>query len=257
MPPLPFSSTPGLVRPLAVWALAAILAWSAPGLCAPAEAPQGLAGSGLSKVEMRWLRGAWPVITAARQSGMALDLVVQPQPTPGAAPLALAFVGGRCKMVLSMRGNPAAEATLAAIAPELLDVSLELMAAHELGHCRRYLDGAWHGLPAGFAAAPVAGLPPALRAEVEEMAAERREEGYGDLVGLAWTRQQHPDIYPELQAWLLAERLRDRVAGSPHDTRAWVELAGSGSALATGSIFGAAAALWSAGLSRKPIADSH
>jgi len=39
-------------------------------------------------------------------ANLPLDIVVQPQPTPGKAPLALAFVDGRCKLVLSMRENP-------------------------------------------------------------------------------------------------------------------------------------------------------
>ena len=57
------------------------------------------------------------------------------------------------------------------------------------------------------------------------MSASRREEGYGDLVGLAWTAERHPQHYARLHAWLLAERSRDLVPGSPHDTLAWVRLA--------------------------------
>src|SRR6185295_16769197 len=106
----------------------------------------------LSAVENRWLQGAWPVVAFAKQAQLPLDIVVQPQPAPGQAPLGLAFVDGRCKLVLSMRGNAEAEATLERIEPALLGPTLELMAAHELGHCRRYLDGAWMGLPAGFSA---------------------------------------------------------------------------------------------------------
>ena len=109
-----------------------VLAWAS-GLAAAAD---------LSPTEQRWLRGSWPVVAYAKAAGMPLDIVVQPQPTPGLAPLALAFIDGRCKLVLSMRGNPEAEATLARIEPELVGPTLELMAAHELGHCRRYLDGA-------------------------------------------------------------------------------------------------------------------
>ena len=66
-----------------------------------------LAG-GLTDIETRWLRGAWPVISQARADRLPLDLVVQPQPTPEAVPLALGFVDGRCKLVLSLRENPAA-----------------------------------------------------------------------------------------------------------------------------------------------------
>ncbi len=149
--------------------------------------------SELTPTEMRWLRGIWPVIGFARETRLPLDIVVQPQPTPGAAPLALAFAAGRCKLVLSMRGNPQAQATLARIQPDLLDATLELMAAHELGHCRRYLDGAWHGLPAGFiAAVPPDALNSEMRVAYADMKAARREEGYGDLVGLAWTQRHHP-----------------------------------------------------------------
>lgn len=210
---------------------------------APAQAAD------LSATERRWLQGAWPVVVFAKENQLPLDIVVQPQPSPGTAPLALAFIGGRCKLVLSMRGNDEAEATLERIAPDLLDATLELMAAHELGHCRRYLDGAWYSLPAGFKPAPPpAQLAPTLHADHAAMQATRREEGYGDLVGLAWTRQHHPQRYTRLHAWLVAERSHELIPGSHHDTLAWLRLAGDGSAPVAGSIFDAAAALWRAGL---------
>jgi hypothetical protein len=220
------------------------------GFIVSALASTACLAADLSATEMRWLQGAWPVITHARAAQMPLDIVVQPQPTPGAAPLALAFIDGRCKLVLSMRGNPQAQDTLDRIAPDLLDATLELMAAHELGHCRRYLDGAWFGLPAGF----VASLSPALGADVRaawaDMQAARREEGYGDLVGLAWTQQHHPQRYARLHAWLVAERSTDRIAGSHHDTLAWVQLARSGFAPTEASMFSTAAAVWAEGLAR-------
>ena len=205
-------------------------------------------GAELTDTEMRWLRGSWPVVAYARSAGMPLDVVVQPQAAPGAAPLALAFVDGRCKLVLSMRGNAEAEATLDRIEPELLGATLELMAAHELGHCRRYLDGAWYGLPAGFTPSIPDQLDPELRAAYVDMAALRREEGYGDLVGLAWTEQHHAAQYARLHAWLVEERTRDRVAGSPHDTLAWVRLAGHGVGTVDASIFAGPALLWRSGL---------
>lgn len=202
----------------------------------------------LTATEQRWLQGVAPVLSFARQNGVPLDVLVQPQATPGQAPLALGFVDGRCKLVLSMRGNPEAQATLERIAPELLDVTLELMAAHELGHCRRYLDGAWYRLPAGFAADLPRGLPPALRAAVAEMKAARREEGYGDLVGLAWVEQQHPQHYRRLWAWLNAERTKALQPGSHHDTLAWLKLARSGIGPGAPSIYAAATTLWLDGL---------
>ncbi|HEX2011006.1 MAG TPA: hypothetical protein VJN44_08725, partial [Roseateles sp.] len=160
---------------------------------------------------------------------------------------------GRCKLVLTMRGNPEAETTLERVAPELRDGALELMAAHELGHCRRYLDGAWHGLPAGFTpAAEPEGLSPELRQAYRHMRSTRREEAYGDLVGLAWVEQQRPQQYRQLHAWLLAERERELLPGSHHDTLAWLRLAAEPAALRGGmagsTIFTAAQPLWQAGL---------
>lgn len=202
----------------------------------------------LSAVETRWLQGMRPVVNYARSSGIALDIVVQPQPSAGIPPLAMAFVDGRCKLVLSMRGNPEAQATLDRIEPDLLDATLELMAAHELGHCRRYLDGSWYVLPAGF----VAGVPEAIGPELKEawqaMQATRREEAYGDLVGLAWTQRRHPQLYARLRAWLVAERSRELVPRSHHDTLAWVRRAAGGVMTDEKSMFTAAASVWQAGL---------
>ncbi|WP_298833253.1 hypothetical protein [uncultured Piscinibacter sp.] len=216
-----------------------LVAMLAAGACRAAD---------LSATEQRWLKGVWPVVAYARTSGLALDIVVQPQPTPGAAPLELGFVDGRCKLVFSMRDNPEAQATLDRIEPGLLAATLELMAAHELGHCRRYLDGKWHGLPAGFVASVPAAIGAELKPAYVQMQSTRREEGYGDLVGLAWTQRQHPQHYARLHAWRVAERSRDLIPGSHHDTLARVRLAGAGVAPGDVSIFTAADALWEAGL---------
>jgi len=202
----------------------------------------------LTPLETRWLEGIWPVVRFAKASQLPLDVIVQPQDAPGAAPLALGFVDGRCKLVLSLRGNPEAEATLERVEPDLADAALELMAAHELGHCRRYLDGTWFGARAGFAVDAPPGLDPELRAAWQTMRAVRREEGFADLVGLGWTREHHPHDYARLHAWLLDERSRDLIPGSHHDTLAWIRLADDADALADTSIFAAAARLWNAGL---------
>lgn len=225
------------------------MVWKAvSGFVALALASASCLAAELTGTELRWLQGSWPVVTYAKAAGIPLDIVVQPQLASGAAPLALAFVDGRCKLVLSMRGNPEAEATLDRIAPDLLGATLELMAAHELGHCRRYLDGAWYGVPAGFTPSIPDDLDPELRAAYVDMTALRREEGYGDLVGLAWTQLHHPRQYTQLHAWLVEERTRDRVAGSPHDTLAWVQLAERGIAPVDASLFAGPAALWLSGL---------
>ncbi len=222
---------------------------SIPGFVAALLASSACVAADLTPLETRWLKGAWPVVEFARQARLALDIVVQPQQSPGAAPLALGFVQGRCKLVLSMRGNPEAQATLERIEPDLLDATLELMAAHELGHCRRYLDGAWHDLPVAFRDDDAVDASDAASGtDLAAMKAARREEGYADLVGLAWARQRHPHLYERLHAWLVEERSRDLVRGSPHDTLAWVRLAEDGAALVGASIFARPAELWAAAL---------
>ncbi|MGM9481853.1 hypothetical protein ACS5PN_11775 [Roseateles sp. NT4] len=204
----------------------------------------------LTPLEMRWLQGIAPVVSHAREAlSLPLDIVVQPQAEPGTAPLALGFVDGRCKLVLSMRGNPEGQRQIDAIDPALLGPALELMAAHELGHCRRYLDGAWHGMPAGFVAAKAPdGLAPDLQQAWLDMRSTRREEAYGDLVGLAWTRARHFELYARLQAWLVAERSAELIPGSHHDTLAWLALARDPAVLEGRTMFEAADRVWANGL---------
>jgi hypothetical protein len=110
------------------------------------------------------------------------------------------------------------------------------------------LDDAWHELPAGFVASEPPDLDPALRATYLDMRAVRREEGYGDLVGLAWIQRHRPQQYSRLHAWLVAERSKDLIQGSHHDTLAWVRLAEHGIAPVDSSLFAGPAAMWAAGL---------
>jgi hypothetical protein len=208
------------------------------------------AAAELTPAEQRWVNAMAPVVAYARQQGLPLDIVVQPQDEPQAPPLALGYVDRRCKLVLSMRGNPRAATALSGLPTALQAPALELMAAHEVGHCRRYLDGAWHAMPARFHSEPPSGLSDSLRAAYDEMCATRREEAYGDLVGLAWTSRHHPDAYAALQTWLTSERSTDTVPGSHHDTVPWLRLAADPAALRNGSLFDAAQALWLRGLDR-------
>lgn len=201
--------------------------------------------AGLTPLEQRWVDGMSPVILEARNAGMPLDVAIRPQASADDAPVGLGFVNERCKLVLSLRGNPEGDAVLSRIPQGLEKPALELMAAHELGHCRRYLDGAWFGLPAGFSPGQVpAGLSADLQEAYRSMKSTRREEGYGDLVALAWTRQHHADQYAQLHAWLVSERTRDYLPGDHHDTLAWLQLARDPSALGAGSIFDAARPVW-------------
>lgn len=237
--------------------LAADLAADLPAKPATGRAPDRAAD--LLPLEQRWLQGIAPVLAFARATGYPLDIIVQPQDTPGHTPLAVAFVDGRCKLVLSMRGNAAAQGTLDAIPPDLLGAALELMAAHELGHCERYLAGAFARPPAGFRAAGTAagaatgstaypGLVAAAPRAGAWVQALRREEGYADLIGLAWIRHRHPQLYPRLHAWLLAERSSDALRGSAHDTRAWLRLVRDGALLADPAMFSNATRVWARGL---------
>lgn len=206
------------------------------------------AQSTLTDTETRWLQLSAPAIGYAREQGLPLDIVVQPQPTPGNAPLAMAYINGRCKLVLSMRGNPEAQSSLEAIPPDLLHPVVEAMAAHELGHCWRYVRGAWHTVPAGFAPAQRE-TDPVRSQQLNEMQQTRREEGFADLVGLAWTLKKHPQHYAKVHAWLVHYRQDDTLPGSHHDTLAWVQLAAEpGAFTAAGSLFEQAWPLWQQGL---------
>lgn len=202
------------------------------------------------------------MLAYARSLALPIDIVVQPQAGPNDVPMAMGFAARRCKLVLSLRGNPGAEAQLAGVAPERQGELIEAMAAHELGHCWRYVQGASHALPAGFVeAGDEAGdggaIDPALLAAARALRQTRREEGYADLVALAWTRRSHPADYARVHAWL--ERLRhdQPPARNGHDTRAWVRLARDGSRFgAAAQPFDDAMPLWREGLLMRQCAAS-
>lgn len=180
--------------------------------------------------------GAQPAVTfTPLKAALPVDVVVQPQPAPDLPPMGLAWIGGRCKFVLSLRGNPDAVATDARIAPELFDAAMQLMAAHELGHCTRHVRGEWMTEADG-----ATGRPPAL--------ATQREEAYADLVGLAWTQRHHAALYGRVHAWLLAERVLSRRQGPAHDTVAWAQLAARAERFGSRGIFAEADALWQEGV---------
>jgi hypothetical protein len=180
----------------------------------------------LTETEMKWLKAGAPVLAYAREQKLPVDIVVQPQVAAGEAPLAMGYVDGRCKLVLSMRGNKDAEAALVDVAPALVPVLIEAMVAHELGHCWRYAQGAWHTLPAGFVNnAADDKHDQEIADKHREMRDTRREEGLADLIGLAWTLKRHPELYSQAHAWLERVRADQPVPGSHHDTRVWVRLA--------------------------------
>jgi hypothetical protein len=213
--------------------------------CAPARAEASLTAQ-----ETRWLRAAGPVLAYSQRLQLPIDIVVQPKARPGDVPMAMGFDGKRCKLVLSLRGNPQAEAVLDRIAEAERGLMIEAIAAHEIGHCWRYAHGVWHALPAGFVEPGVRKLASASSlTRAKTMRESRREEGYADLVALAWTGRNHPAHYARVFGWLESLRARQPVARGAHDTRAWVGLARDAGAFErTGTPFDAAAALWSKGL---------
>jgi hypothetical protein len=208
------------------------------------------AGAELNATERAWLDAALPVLAYAQDQAWPLDIIVQPQPTPGETPLGMAFVAGRCKLVFSMRGNPEAQATLDRIAPGLVGPVVEAIAAHELAHCWRHLQNHWGTLPSRVQVSSYLDQVPADVADtLREMWRTRREEGYADLVGLAWTQQHHPALYAQVHAWNVQLRAEQVLETGPHDTRVWVRLAADPRQFtASGSVFERVQPLWLAGL---------
>ncbi len=164
--------------------------------------------------------------------------------------MGMAFIEGRCVLVLSMRGNPEAQATLDRMPPGLQGPVVEAIAAHELGHCWRHLRQTWGTLPSGLVELSGFSQVTAEQAVLlKDMWRTRREEGFADLVGLAWTLLHHPQHYAAVHAWHVRERAEQPVDTGPHDTRVWIRLAQDTAAFGhTGSVFERVAALWQAGL---------
>lgn len=204
-------------------------------------------GADLTEAETRWLTAGMPVLAYAKQIKLPIDIIVQPQARPNDVPMAMGFDKGRCKLVLSMRGNPDAEAILDAVAPAQRALMIEAMTAHEVGHCWRYAQGSWHALPSGFEGINrEQGDQGGLASELRDT---RREEGFSDLVALAWIQSRHPGQYAQVYDWLRQVRQQQPVDGGSHDTRAWLQLAPSGKVFsAQGSPFEQVTALWSKGV---------
>jgi hypothetical protein len=212
----------------------------------------GLASAAdLTEMEIRWLSAGAAVLSYAKQDlKLPLDITVQPQAGPNDVPLALGYDKGRCKLVLSMRGNPTAEDILNNVAPAQRPLMIEAMVAHEIGHCWRYAQGVWHVLPAGFEASQGRSNSAPREAAADQLRDTRREEGYADLVALAWIQQRHPDQYATVATWMRQVRAPSPAAGS-HSTLTWLQLAPTGAAFAPGlPVFEQATLVWRQGLSQ-------
>lgn len=203
----------------------------------------------LMPLEHHWIAIAQPVLAESRARGLPLDIVVQPQPNAGEPPVAMAFVAGRCKLVLTMRGpgdTPTAE-----VDADLAPPFVEAMFAHELAHCWRHARGAWHALPAGFRLLPGKAAADGRPSPPDDHHATRIEEGYADLVALAWTLKRAPADYGKVHRWLSDLRSAQPAEAADHDTRLWLALAADPGVFGPGgSIFERSAAVWQAGLER-------
>jgi len=215
-------------------------------LCAAASAH----ASRLTTQETKWLHAAAPVLDYAKSIALPVDIIVQPKAAPGAVPLAMGFAEGRCKLVLTMRGNPEAEQVLDDVPLAEQGLLIEAMTVHELAHCWRYAQGEWHALPAGFfESGRETSHDPAMLAASKAMRDTRREEGFADLAALAWVQRTQPAEYARVHHWLSAVRDAVAVPRSGHDTRVWVRLAENGRDLESGTTpFDAAEVLWRKGL---------
>jgi len=204
----------------------------------------------LTEMELRWLRAGAPVLDYAKRLGLPIDIVVQPQAGPNDVPFAMGFDGGRCKLVLSMRGNPQAETILEQVPDGARAVMIEAMTAHEVGHCWRYAQGDWHVLPTGFVEmGQEQAADPRLLLESKAMRETRREEGFSDLAALAWTHEHHPGDYAMVFGWMEQVRRAQPLAGSSHDTLVWLHEASEASVFrAAATTFDEALPLWRKGL---------
>jgi hypothetical protein len=203
----------------------------------------------LTALETRWLQAAAPVLVYSQNLKLPIDVIVQPQARASDVPLAMGYAGGRCKLVLSLRGNPQAEAVFAGVAEPEQGELIEAMAAHEIAHCWRHANGAWNALPAGFVeVAEETASDGSLLAISRALRESRREEAYADMAALAWTRHSHPEAYGRVHGWLAGVRAGQTPRGG-HDTRAWVALARDGSRFGSADApFEDAAPLWKEGL---------
>jgi hypothetical protein len=207
------------------------------------------ANADLAPIEIKWLNAAESVLDFARDQGLPIDVVVRPKRVGNDIPVSLGVKDGRCKLVLSLREHPEAEATLAGVPASRHGVLIKAMVVHEVAHCWRFAQGQWLKLPAGFTDLDDPQDDAALAQKKSQMRATRREEGFADLVALAFVKQEHAADYAFVHGWLKGVRNDQPLEGSFHDTRAWLKLAQTPSVFpAAGTVFLQVHAVWTKGL---------
>ena len=92
-------------------------------------AATSVSAANLTEQETVWLRAAAPVLSYAQQLKLPFDIIVQPQAGENDVPLAMGFDKDRCKLVLSLRGNPNAEKVLDGVPQDARGELIEAMAA--------------------------------------------------------------------------------------------------------------------------------
>jgi hypothetical protein len=180
----------------------------------------------LTDAEARWLSAAAPVVMYAREQLLPLDIVVQPQAQSSYAPISMAFLNGRCQLVLSLRSNFAADAPLEQVSADAFTAVAQAVTAHEVAHCWRFTHGATSTNQAAFLNRKTLHTDhDSMSPNVEQVRKSRSEEGFADLFGLAWTQMKHPQHYAKVHAWFTQQRGNKHSAGSEHDTSTWIKLA--------------------------------
>jgi hypothetical protein len=204
------------------------------------------ADSNLHPIEVKWIAAAEPVLDYAAAEGVPIDIIVQPTSTAADVPVAMGVKNGRCTLILSLRDKADAESILQSASPERHALLIETMVAHEMAHCWRYLQGTWHTLPAGFES--LADDAHGTSSQQHEMRVTQREEGYADLVALAWVRKKYPHDYVAVHAWLTQVRHDQPTLGGYHDTHVWLQLAADPKTFPTrSSLFEQVQDMWAAG----------
>jgi len=208
-----------------------------------------LADGALTERETSWLVAGVPVLRYAAREGLSIDVVVQPDDQPDLSPVGMGIRNGRCTLVVSMRGNAEIDSLSRSVPTTLFVPVAQAIIAHEVAHCWRFMGGGPHAAPAVPADAAAGQSPTALESAEREMRLTRREEGYADLVGLAWTLHAHAGQYEQVRAWLAAYRRDPAIRGDHHDTGLWIDLAHDKAAFTPAdNLFLQANAVWKRGL---------
>lgn len=181
-------------------------------LCGLLICPSALADSRLTALEREWLAASGPALSHALSLGLPIRISVQPTSGAGFSPLSMGFADGVCRFVVSLRENPAAEASLLGAPPESRALLIGAMAFHEIAHCWRDVKGLWGSSPSG----PLLGDQ-----------AQLSEEAFADLAALAWVWTERPAHAPQVQAWIEAVRSEGSLSMERHRTLPWVVLARS------------------------------